>query len=146
MKNKWVKGFMLTGLLALCSAVFTPAKGFAAVVNPNYQIFVANSAGTPVVEPISVTVTFYDAAVGGAAVWSENQTVTPDSGLCVINLGAGTPFNLDLSRPYFLAVNLAGAGELPTRLSVPGMGAFSRSGDKANTQNFNVKYEWLNLE
>jgi hypothetical protein len=146
MKNKGVKGFLLVGLLTLCCAVLTPVQGFAAVVNPNYQVFVANQAGTPVVDPISISVSFYDAAVGGTAVWSEAQTVTPDSGLCVVNLGATTPFTLDLSRPYYLGVSVAGAGELATRLSVPGMGAFSRAGDRANLQNFNVKYEWLNLE
>jgi len=146
MKSKKVKNFLLLGLLALCCTVVTPAKGFCEVTNPNYQVFVANLAGTPIVDPIAVTVTFYDSAVGGAAFWSETQTVTPDSGLCVLNLGAVTPFNLDFSHPYYVAVNLAGTGELPSRISVPGPGTYSRSGDKINTHAVNVKYEWLNLE
>ena len=146
MKSKRVKSLWFMGLLALCCTAFTPVKGFAAVVNPNYQVFVANLAGTPVGDPISITVSFYDSATGGSAYWSETQTVTPDSGLCIVNLGAVTPFSLDFSRPYYLGVSLAGAGELPTRLSVPGPGAYSRSGDKINTHDLNVKYEWLNLE
>jgi hypothetical protein len=146
MKNKKTRGLLFMGLLAACCAFLTPAQAFAAVMNPNYQVFVANLAGTPIVTPVSITVSFYDAAVGGSAYWSETQTVTPDSGLCVVNLGAVTPFNLDFSRPYYLGVSLAGAGELPTRLSVPGPGAFSKAGDKANTRDLNVKYEWLNLE
>jgi hypothetical protein len=146
MKSKQVKGLLVMGLLALCCAVFTPGKVSAALVNPNYQIFVTDLAGTPIANPVSITVNFYDAATGGSAYWSETQTVTPDSGLCIVSLGAATPFNLDFSRPYYVGVSLPGAGELPTRLSVSGPGSYSRSGDKTNAHELNVKFEWLNLE
>jgi hypothetical protein len=143
MMKRLVSGLMVAGLLVLFS-VATPQISHAGM-QAVYQVFLVNSEGAPVNAPVSVTVSFYDAASGGSPYWSETQTVTPESGHCVVNLGNGNPFNLSFDIPYYLGVQVGAGAETTPRLLVQGPGSFSQTGSKTNDQQLNVKYEWLDI-
>lgn len=143
MRNRIVFGLLMLGLLALGSLAVPQSS--LADMQAVYQVFVVDSEGTPASAPVSVTVSFYDAEVGGSPYWSETQTVTPDSGLCIVSLGATNSFNLSFDVPYYLGVQVGGQAESATRLAVPGPGSYSQAGADSNTQSLNVKYEWLDI-
>ena len=145
MKNRLGKWLFFAGFLALWSAAAATVS-LADTKQANYQVFVVNSAGTPVNAPVAVTVSFYDAAVAGTPYWSETQTVTPDSGLFIVNLGKTNPFNLSFDRPYFVGVSLGAEPESASRMAVNGPGSYSQAGAKSDTQALNVKYQWLNID
>jgi hypothetical protein len=128
MKNKAVFRLLVVGLFALVSL----AAPLAALAETQavYQVFLVNSEGAPVSAPVSVTVSFYDAASGGSPYWSETQTVTPESGQCIVNLGNGNPFNLSFDMPYYLGVQVEGGAEASPRLLVQGPGSYSQAGEK----------------
>jgi hypothetical protein len=54
----------------------------------NYQGFLRDSLGQPVTGTLNMTFRIYDAESGGNQLWSENQTVTVDSGLFNVILGS----------------------------------------------------------
>ena len=80
---------MLTALLAL----WTIAAGAGAPQLVNFQGILRDGSGNPVANGnYSVTFKIYDAAVGGATLWTESQTVTTSGGLFTALLGSnGTP-------------------------------------------------------
>lgn len=143
MMKRLVSGLMVAGLLALFS-VTAPQISHAGM-QAVYQVFLVNAEGAPVSEPVSVTVSFYDAASGGSSYWSETQTVTPESGHCVVALGNGNSFNLSFDIPYYLGVQVGAGAETTPRLLVQGPGSYSHAGGKINDQSLNVKYEWLDI-
>lgn len=145
MKNRLMKRFVSTALLTLC-VMAAPFTSLAGTQQAHYQVFLVDSAGTPVNAPVAVTVSFYDAAEGGTPAWSETQTVTPDSGLCIVSLGKVNPFNLTFNQPYHLGVKVETEPESTPRLAVPSPGSFSRAGAKINDRQLNVKYEWLDID
>ena len=51
-----------------------------------------DSAGTPVAAGVTMEFQLYNTATGGTALWSEKQTITPDSGYFSAELGSVTPF------------------------------------------------------
>jgi len=56
----------------------------------NYQGLLKNTAGNPVPNAsYSIAFTIYDAATGGANLWTETQSVTTASGLFAVQLGIG---------------------------------------------------------
>ncbi|MCI0405056.1 MAG: hypothetical protein L0209_03110, partial [candidate division Zixibacteria bacterium] len=87
----------LTALLALWTiAVFglVPSEAEAAVPRLiNFQGVLKDSAGnTPAVDMLGLTFTIYDAPLGGAALWTESQSVTiVAGGLFSVLLGANSP-------------------------------------------------------
>lgn len=143
MKNRCVLGLFLLVMVALVSLAAPQAS--QAGMQGVYQVFVVDAEGTPASAPVSVTVGFYDAETGGSPYWSETQTVTPASGLCIVNLGAVNPFNLSFDIPYYLAVQVGGLAESTARLAVQGPGSYSQAGADGNAQSLNVKYEWLDI-
>jgi len=109
-----------------------------------YKVFLVDSEGTPASAPVSVTVSFYDSEIGGSPYWNETQTVTPESGLYVVNLGQTNPFNVPLDMPLYLGVQVDG-NEDGSRMALQGAGSFSQKGGSVNSQSLNVKYEWLDI-
>ncbi len=62
----------------------------------------------------SMVLRLYDAATGGAPVWSETQSVQVTRGLFNVNLGSATPFGaLTFDKPYYLGVTIDAGSELP---------------------------------
>ena len=76
------------------------------------------SDGAPEVGNLGVTFALYDAATGGAALWSELQTLTLDSaGFYAAALGGTTPFPKALfdGRSLFLGITITGEMEMAPR-------------------------------
>jgi hypothetical protein len=139
MKKRIELGLLVMGLFALFSFTF-PRASFAET-QAVYQVFLIDAEGAPVSAPVNVTVSFYDAA-GGSASWSATQSVTPDSGLCVVNLNS---LNLAFDRPYYLDVQVNGISGIGSPLLVQGPGSYSKAGEPMNGRPLNVKYEWLDI-
>jgi hypothetical protein len=51
-----------------------------------------DATGTPIATGVTMAFALYNTATGGTALWSEKQTITPDSGYFSAELGSVTPF------------------------------------------------------
>ena len=51
-----------------------------------------DASGTPIAAAVTMEFALYTVGTGGTAVWSEKQTITPDSGYFSAELGSVTPF------------------------------------------------------
>lgn len=105
-------------LLAGSLAHAAPAPrtiGFMGVLNA--------ASGQPVNSSVQVTLSLFDAATGGTALWSETQTVQVTNGLFSTALGSLTPFpsGLDFSRAYFVGVTPHGEAEMKPRIPLQGV-------------------------
>ena len=113
-----------------------------------------DSAGAPVPGSISIQFTVYDAATGGASLWTETQTVTLDDGFFSARLGETTSIGASVfdgstrylgvkvgtdpemtprqplvSVPYALLANNANGDITPTSVSVGGSTVIDGSGN-----------------
>jgi hypothetical protein len=82
--------------LALLAAFSVPAFGVPQVLQ--YQGRLTDTAGEPLVDPVDVTFSIYDAAKGGAPLWSQQFTsLAPDNGRFSVLLGGtASPFTTAL--------------------------------------------------
>lgn len=83
----------------------------------NYQ-GTLSSAGTPVNGATSVTFRLYNVAMGGAALWSEAQSVSVVNGLFSVPLGNVSTFasaGLAFDVPYFLGITVGADAEMTPR-------------------------------
>lgn len=82
-----------------------------------------SSAGESVSGTVNVTLSVYDTATGGTALWSETQNVQAANGLFSTTLGAITPIpaNLDFSQAYFVGVTPEGDSEMTPRIPLQGV-------------------------
>ncbi|MEQ1516333.1 MAG: hypothetical protein ABL931_07590 [Usitatibacteraceae bacterium] len=82
--------------------------GFANAAPPktiNYQGYLTNPGGTPVTTPVTLTFRLYDAASGGAALYTEIQPgVVVTNGNFNAAIGTVTPLILAFDVPYWLSV------------------------------------------
>jgi len=82
----------------------------------NFQGKLSGSGGEAVTTPVSMDFNIYTAASGGAPVWTETQTVTPDaSGVYSVMLGAAAPLDITFSTPYWLGVTVGADSEMLPR-------------------------------
>ncbi len=143
MKNRLVLVLLLAGVVIMF-ALTTPQTSLAETTAV-YKVFLVNQEGTPASDPVDITVSFYDATSGGSPYWSETQTVSPESGLYVLQLGQVNAFNLSLDMPYYIGVTVGGGTEKDARMPIQGSGSFSKKGSASLDQALNVKYEWLDI-
>ena len=143
MKNK--PACMILTVMAIFLFALTTPQPACAEAQAVYKVFLVTSEGTPASEATEITVSFYDESSGGSPYWSETQTVTPESGLYILQLGQVNSFNLALDMPYYVGVQVGGAGEDSARMYVNGEGSFSQKGRTDLNQELNIKYEWLDI-
>ncbi len=58
--------------------------------------YLTGADGTPTVAPVPIAFELFEAQTGGDALWTETQTVTPDSGAFTAYLGAVTDLDLGM--------------------------------------------------
>ena len=104
--------------IAMCASIVL-LMPFAIAASPqtiNYQGYLTTPAGTPVNTTAVMTFRLYNAASGGAALYSETQpslAVTNGSFNAVI--GAVTPITLPFDVPYWLTVAVNADAEMSPR-------------------------------
>ena len=108
-------GILITGLLTIASAEI-PGK-------INYQGRLTDAAtGEPLAGPQGMVFRIYDASEDGSELWSETQTVTPDSmGVVSVILGHTNPITTIFDGPIWLELEVDGEILTPRReiVSVP---------------------------
>lgn len=80
------------------------------------QGVLTDASGAAVPGPVTVKFTLYDAQVGGAALWTEDQTITPDNGFFSAYLGEVNKLDLQLFKNnmvVWLGVKVGDSDELP---------------------------------
>ena len=101
-------------LLALAlSLAATPFSAHAQVAEVPFQGRLADAAGAPLTQSgLPVTFALYDAAIGGAALWSESDAVDVTEGVFTTRLGDATALDgLDFSQDLWLEITVGdGAG------------------------------------
>ena len=92
---------------ALLALVALPAAAQAPRLVP-YQGTLTDG-GVPVTAATPVTFRLFEAATGGAALWTETQTVAPDAtGTFSVRLGSDTGLDITFDRPLWLEVEVGG--------------------------------------
>jgi hypothetical protein len=102
----------------IACAIFLGA--FPALAAPpqtiNYQGYLTNAGGTPVNSAVAITFKLYDAATGGAALYTEaHPTVTVSNGNFNTLIGSVTPIPLPFNVPYWLTVSINADAEMAPR-------------------------------
>lgn len=91
----------------------------------SYQGVLTDNDGVPRPDG-NYTITFrlYDAASGGAPLWTETQSLQVRRGLFSAVLGSVTPFgsNLTFAQPYWLSLQVSPEPEIPARLPLTSAG------------------------
>jgi len=102
-------GLMLLGQLAWAQTPQTIS----------YQGVLADAGGNDVPDGnYALTFNFYDAATGGTALWTENQSVGVSKGIFNVILGSQNPLTLPFDRPYWLGVTIGADPELAPRIQL----------------------------
>jgi len=116
MQKRKIVALVSNLVLALGIAVATPAALAAVPPTLNYQGQLGNAAGAPVNGAVSITFALYDVASGGAAVWTETQTVTVANGFYNVTLGQTTALAPSLfGVPLFLGIKVGADAEMTPR-------------------------------
>lgn len=109
--NRALAGAFITLLFAFSMSVRAAVPEIM-----NFQGKLTDSGGTAITSAVAMTFKLYTSASGGAAVWTEVQSVTPDiNGLYSVHLGEVTPFNIVFSTAYWLGVTVGSDGEMSPR-------------------------------
>ncbi len=84
----------------------------------SYQGQLLNAAGDPITQvDMPMTFSLYDQATGGAACWTENQTVAVEDGRFHVNIGVITPIpDTCLENDTYLELNIDGETLSPREL------------------------------
>lgn len=113
--------------ILITAFVVVTAAAYAQVPREiSYQGFVTDTARRPVPNgTYAMTITLYDAATGGTALWNEvHPSVQTFGGLFDVSLGSVTPLTLSFANQYWLGVSINGGPELSPRTPLTS-GAYS---------------------
>ena len=109
--NKLLRFMLCAGL-----ALMVPLAIAAPPQTINYQGFLTNPGGTPVNSAVVLTFHLYNAASGGAALYSETQfSVNVTNGNFNAVIGSVTPITLPFDVPYWLTVAVNSDAEMTPR-------------------------------
>jgi hypothetical protein len=112
--KSWIASAALAAIIFFAAAANNALAAVPGLLN--FQGKLSDPAGKAVTAAVPMVFNLYTAASGGSPVWTETQTVTPDSfGIYSVMLGAITPFNLLFSTPYWLGVAVGTDGEMLPR-------------------------------
>ena len=83
----------------------------------NYQGYLTNPGGTAVSATVAMEFRLYNVVTGGAALFTESQSVTVSNGVFNVLLGAqpGLPLGLPFDVPYWLGVKVGADAEMAPR-------------------------------
>ena len=81
----------------------------------NYQGYLTNPVGTPVNATVSMALKLYNVATGGAALYTETQTVTVINGVFNVVVGSVTALALPFDIPYYLGITINPDPEMTPR-------------------------------
>ncbi|MBM4117097.1 hypothetical protein FJ251_05030 [bacterium] len=96
----------------------------------SYQGILRTAGGTIVVDGnYNLTFRLYSVPAGGAALWTETQTLAVADGVFNASLGSVSALALDFSNPYWLGVAVGGAAELTPRIALAA-GPYSLNADR----------------
>jgi hypothetical protein len=84
----------------------------------NYQGLLTDSGGHPISATVSMTFKLYNVSSGGAALYTEAQSVTVANGIFNVAIGSITPLNLPFDVPYFLGITVGADAEMTPRQAV----------------------------
>ncbi len=108
----------LSGLLALCLSVATPAH--AVPLEFTNQGRIKDALGAPLNGFNSVSFSLHTAPAGGSAVWAETQTLDFTDGYFSAQLGSVSPLNPDTfdGSDLFLSIAVNGGTPIPERIEL----------------------------
>jgi hypothetical protein len=104
----------------------------------SYQAVLTDNAGVPKPDgSYLITFRIYAAASGGAALWTESQTLQVKRGLFSAVLGSVTPLgaNLTFTQPYWLSLHVPPDPEMTPRLPLTSVG-YSFNAMKADSARY----------
>src|SRR5581483_2236687 len=119
----WGKGFYYLFLTCLFLSIFTKSVSAASGINQtiNFQGKLVNSDGTNVSNgSYSIVFSLYTVSSGGAAAWTETDSVTTTDGVFRVGLGGTTTFSsasIDFnSDTYYLGIKVGSDAEMTPRV------------------------------
>ena len=126
-RNRYAKGLFVAIVVTIVAWSATVAAAVPPILTEQGRLFDQNDM--PVTGTVQIVFNAYEQAVDGAAVWTETQTVTLDSGDFAVTLGETTPFPAGLfaqaaadGKNLFLGITVGTDSEMVPRqrlLSVP---------------------------
>ena len=103
-------------LVCACFAMFIPLTFAAPPPTINYQGFLTSTTGTPTNGAVVMTFKLYNAATGGAALYTEVQNpIAVTNGNFNAVIGAVSPITLLFDVPYWLTVTINADAEMSPR-------------------------------
>ncbi len=111
---------LFAALLCASASLLTTTARASVPGTLSYQGVLTDGAGAHVPDgDYAVTFSLYDAATGGAPLWTETQpAVTVASGLFSVLLGSSTPIALAFDQPYYLGITVGASEELTPRTAL----------------------------
>jgi hypothetical protein len=111
-------GSLLAAVAAVCVCLLPAHASISAPQTIGFMGLLNDPSGAHLNGDFDVTLTLYDTDTGGAALWSEPQTVHATNGLFSTALGKSVvfPTSLDFSRPYFVGITVGTDAEMQPRI------------------------------
>jgi hypothetical protein len=107
----------LRGMLVVLSMLFLSAAAYAQQGIPEkitYQGILVDTTGIPVCDSTwSITVSLYDRAQGGSALWTESHSISTKGGVFGVILGSKSPLTLSFDQHLWLGVAVENRAEQP---------------------------------
>ncbi len=101
----------------------TVSGGFSAVPSTiSYQGRLTDAAGTPVNGTVTMVFSIYNAASGGAAIWTETQSVAVSQGIYNVVLGSVIPIGLPFDVNYYIGLRVGSDAEMTPRQPLTSIG------------------------
>ncbi|HQR12506.1 MAG TPA: tail fiber domain-containing protein [Casimicrobiaceae bacterium] len=97
----------------------------------NYQGRLTDPGGAPLTTSVPMVFKLYTVPSGGAAIYTETQTVSVAGGVFNVAIGSVTPLNLPFDVPYYLGVKVGADAEMTPRQAVLAV-AYAQRADAAN--------------
>lgn len=124
----------ILSLLIIMTMLAIPSNGFGDVPQQiNYQGYLTDDLGSPQDNSYGMVFAIYDVSSGGAALWSESQTVTVVSGIYNVKIGqdpGGNPFPTDLfDGQRWLGVTVGADTEMTPRQFLTSVPYAMRAGE-----------------
>jgi hypothetical protein len=109
-----MKRAMFLGIVLAC--VISPAWPQGVPERIHFQGRLTDASSQPVNSTVSMTFRLYTAATGGAAIWTETQSVAVVGGLYNVQLGEISPISgLSFNEAYWLSIQVAADAEMTPR-------------------------------
>ena len=126
----------VTLLLFSATLVVVSVAGAQVPTTMSYQGILTDASGTIVADGnYSLSFKLYDAATGGVALWSEQQSVATTKGVFSVILGKVNALALSFNKTYWLGMTVGGELEMTPRVQLTSA-AYSMRSVKADTANW----------